>query len=682
MLRKSLLVSAIILLSSLSTLADDWPIYKGNIYFTGNNDEITVKNSNLKWLYQADNVVLNPITSDGKVYFLDLVKNVYCLDEERGRLLWKVSLMELSSQFRASGKAFGKEKYPLIKGNRLFITDNIALYCLDKNTGSVIWARTGMRTDDPNLRVNTEKIPLKDRTDPVRGSGNWNPEKSTYAMVDSIYSDPVIIGDVIYYGTRNELMSREIVNGHMLWNNDEIKSWSKFPSFYDEYIFTQSMDYKKNTYSLYCLKADTGKSVWVKQVQNPHKIYPPVVYRQRVYFASGDELMAIGLKTGELLWSKKYSGLITSNPSFTERAILFTVNNGTVVMTDPDNGNVMNSIDFGEQKAPYFVTIRDQIYVATTFSKNIGGRDVAWARLESFNITDRGKLWEYSPQFPGAPSQPVASGGILFLPAGNYIYAIGTDYYPRIVDGGDGFYDPYNRLGDEKEVSKDELDKLKKESASRDREQKEKEQKKEEPMPMKDLKITVQDEDDSPVPSNVEVRKWDNGKLIFSQKYSLKNPEQVIKVPDMDDVEITADSTGFMPEKVITSREEKEKKISLKRIEQGKGIVVDNIHFEVGKAYLRKESLNILDRIIDQMRRNPSIKLEVRGHTDSSGGKEYNQKLSERRADAVTEYMIKQGISPERLKSIGFGEEKPIADNKTAAGRKKNRRTEFFVTGK
>ncbi len=677
MFRKIIFISAALIISATAILAEDWPIYKGNIYFTGNNDEITVKNSNLKWLFQADNLVLNPITSDGRVYFLDLAKNVYCLDQEKGRLLWKVSLMELSSQFRASGKAFGKSKYPLIRGERLFITDNIALYCLDKNSGKVMWARTGMRTDDPNLKPDTgEKIPLKDRTDPVRGAGNWNPEKSTYAMVDSIYSDPVIIGDVIYYGTRNELISREIVNGHMLWNNDEIKSWSKFPSFYDEYIFTQSMDYTKNTYSLYCLRADTGKSVWVKQVQNPNKIYPPVVYRQRVYFASGDELMAINLKTGELLWSKKYGGLITSNPSFTERAILFTVNNGTVVITDPENGEVTNSLEFGEQKAPYFVTIRDQIYVATTFDKNISGRNISWARLEAFSMSDKSKTWEYSPQFPGAPSQPVAAGGIMFLPAGNYLYAIGTDYYPRIVDGGDGYYDPYNRLGDEKDVNKDELSKLKKESVTG------KEQKKEEKMPMKDLKITVQDDNGQPVPSNVEVRKWENGKLIFSQKYSIKNPDQVIKVPDMDDVEITADSTGFMPEKVITSRDDKDKKINLKRIEQGKGIVVDNIHFEVGKAYLRKESLNILDRIIDQMKRNPSIKLEVRGHTDSSGGKEYNQKLSERRADAVTEYMIKQGISPERLKSTGFGEEKPIADNKTSEGRRKNRRTEFFVTGK
>jgi outer membrane protein OmpA-like peptidoglycan-associated protein len=82
------------------------------------------------------------------------------------------------------------------------------------------------------------------------------------------------------------------------------------------------------------------------------------------------------------------------------------------------------------------------------------------------------------------------------------------------------------------------------------------------------------------------------------------------------------------------------------------------------------------------MNKNKSLKLEVRGHTDSTGGEKINQKLSERRADSVVEYMIKKGISPERLRAVGMGMSQPIADNKTAEGRKKNRRTEFFVTDK
>jgi len=97
---------------------------------------------------------------------------------------------------------------------------------------------------------------------------------------------------------------------------------------------------------------------------------------------------------------------------------------------------------------------------------------------------------------------------------------------------------------------------------------------------------------------------------------------------------------------------------------------------------LKKESLNILDGMTRAMKRNPRIKLEIRGHTDSTGTKGHNKRLSVRRADSVVEYMIKNGISPDRLVAKGFGEDKPLASNKTWKGRKKNRRTEFFVLDK
>lgn len=654
--------------------SQDWPIYKGNIYFTGNNDEITVKNNNLKWLFQATEMVLNPIASDGMIFFIDLSKNVYCLDEETGKPRWKSDLKILSSQFRSSSMSFGKAKYPLIKGDRLFITDNIALFCLNKFTGQVIWARTGMRSDDANLQVpGQEKTPMKGRN-PVTDSKNWQPGKSAYAAVDNIYSDPVIVNDIIYYGTRNEFMSREIVNGHMLWHNNDIKSWSRFPSFYDEFIFTQSMDYKTSTYTLLCLIAQTGEIKWKREIKNPHRIFPPVVYKQRVYMASGEDMYAIDLNNGTLIWSKQYAGLITSNPAFTERAVLFTLNNDSILMINPDNGEATHSLNFEEQTAPYFVTIRDRIYAATTFSKNIGGRGVPWAKLQSFNIADGKILWEYSPQFPGAPSQPVASKGIMFLPAGNYLYAIGTDYYPKIVDGGSGYYDPYNRAGEKEDLSKADIENLK-----RINEEAQKQEKKGDAIPMRDLKIRVDDSGGGSIPAVVEIKKWDRGKLIYSKNIAIKQPGDTIKIPDMDDVEITASSEGYLPDKIIVSRKDDEKIIKLNKLERGKGIIVENIHFEVDQAHLRKESLNILDSIINQMKKNSRIKLEVRGHTDSTGGKAYNQKLSERRADAVVEYMIKQGISPERLSPVGMGQEKPVADNKTADGRRKNRRTEFFV---
>jgi len=153
-------------------------------------------------------------------------------------------------------------------------------------------------------------------------------------------------------------------------------------------------------------------------------------------------------------------------------------------------------------------------------------------------------------------------------------------------------------------------------------------------------------------------------------------------VPDTDGVEVMATADGFIPKKVTVNRGEDERSIRLERIEQGRTIVMDSIYFEIDRAYLKKESLDVLDRVIAILKKNPSMKIEVRGHTDSTGEKAHNQRLSERRADAVVEYMIKNGISPERLAAVGFGAEKPIASNAEEEGRKKNRRTEFYIIRK
>jgi len=156
------------------------------------------------------------------------------------------------------------------------------------------------------------------------------------------------------------------------------------------------------------------------------------------------------------------------------------------------------------------------------------------------------------------------------------------------------------------------------------------------------------------------------------------NKDGTVKVPEGNDVELLVDSDGYVPKKVILTGEENKTKITLDRLEKGKGFVVDNIHFNFDKWYLKKESLDILEKIVIIMKRNNQLELEVRGHTDSTGDKSYNQQLSEKRADAVIEYMVKNGISPERLKAVGLGESKPIVSNKTLEGRRKNRRTEFF----
>ncbi len=106
---------------------------------------------------------------------------------------------------------------------------------------------------------------------------------------------------------------------------------------------------------------------------------------------------------------------------------------------------------------------------------------------------------------------------------------------------------------------------------------------------------------------------------------------------------------------------------------------LNGIQFEVGKAVIKKTSYGILNEIVKVMEENPTYKLNIFGHTDSSGKPEKNKVLSEDRANSVRQYLIKKGVDENRLYSEGFGDTKPVADNKTKAGKAKNRRVEFEV---
>lgn len=104
------------------------------------------------------------------------------------------------------------------------------------------------------------------------------------------------------------------------------------------------------------------------------------------------------------------------------------------------------------------------------------------------------------------------------------------------------------------------------------------------------------------------------------------------------------------------------------------------IQFENGKSTIKSNSYKILNDIAKIFIDNPTYYIEVQGHTDNVGKYDFNVELSERRAQAVRTYLIKKGVPAQRLTAHGYGPDKPIADNKTTAGRAKNRRVEFFIT--
>jgi len=128
-----------------------------------------------------------------------------------------------------------------------------------------------------------------------------------------------------------------------------------------------------------------------------------------------------------------------------------------------------------------------------------------------------------------------------------------------------------------------------------------------------------------------------------------------------------------------TSYQEFQKDIQLKAIKKGEKIILKNIFFDFDKATLRKESIAELERLYKILIDNPKIKIKIGGHTDNVGSDAYNQQLSEKRAKAVVDWLIQNGIEPNRLQYQGYGESVPIATNETDQGRQMNRRTEFEI---
>ncbi len=116
------------------------------------------------------------------------------------------------------------------------------------------------------------------------------------------------------------------------------------------------------------------------------------------------------------------------------------------------------------------------------------------------------------------------------------------------------------------------------------------------------------------------------------------------------------------------------------QVEIGKAIVLEGIVFKTGKADIEQQSEEILEQAFNTLDQNKDIQVEIRGYTDNVGGRKMNMRLSQRRADAVKAWLVNKGISADRISAKGFGPDHPVADNKTAEGKQKNRRIEFFRT--
>jgi OmpA-OmpF porin, OOP family len=169
-------------------------------------------------------------------------------------------------------------------------------------------------------------------------------------------------------------------------------------------------------------------------------------------------------------------------------------------------------------------------------------------------------------------------------------------------------------------------------------------------------------------------------------QYSLTTVEGVYeqKISSLGWYLFTASSDGYLnaTDSVQVASQEITpviKNLYLTPIEVGLTVRLKNIYFDFDKTTLKSESFVELDKVVNFLKKNTTVSIEISGHTDSKGSDTYNANLSQGRSQSVVDYLISQGIDSSRLEAHGYGESKPIDSNETEAGRANNRRVEFTI---
>ena len=192
----------------------------------------------------------------------------------------------------------------------------------------------------------------------------------------------------------------------------------------------------------------------------------------------------------------------------------------------------------------------------------------------------------------------------------------------------------------------------------------------------------------------VEQEDWNHFALSFNKR-ALKvyiNGRRVINIPNAKAMDWFSLRTEFWEDHIdyITNVRLAKGAVALydrnaqsmtaveKAMQETGKFVTNNILFETGKADLKPESMEEIGKVAEYMKKNPSVRFEVQGHTDNQGSDAINDPLSQKRAEAIVKALVTKGVDEWNLRAVGKGSHEPVADNKTDGGRAKNRRVEFI----
>lgn len=187
------------------------------------------------------------------------------------------------------------------------------------------------------------------------------------------------------------------------------------------------------------------------------------------------------------------------------------------------------------------------------------------------------------------------------------------------------------------------------------------------------------------VKANIELIDLKTGKVVQRFSTDTESGNYLTTLPNGSEWGLYVNATGYFYKSLSFDYTQKNKAeglqldIKLEPMNINTFGVLSNIYFETGKADLQDKSRTELNKLIDELKLQPTLRIEIAGHTDDVGDSKQNQILSQKRAQSVVDYLIRAGLPRERIRAIGFGESKPIAPNTSEENRQLNRRIEWRI---
>lgn len=346
-----------------------------------------------------------------------------------------------------------------------------------------------------------------------------------------------------------------------------------------------------------------------------------------------------------------------------------------------------------DEDGPFIDYDGKSLYFSSRGRKGMGGYDIYKSTLINLDRNE----W----------SEPENLGFPINTPDDDVYFVNSKDgkraYYASIRDDGMGYTDIY-MITIPDEVKKEEPKKEepvvepikeepKKEEPKKEEPKKE-EPKKEEPkkvqlQPFKYLVKVVDAESKVPLDARVKLQGLKDNVAVGFSPVGNGTYEFSIKEKSTKDYRLSVEKEGYIFQnqsiRIEGASEQVKTKtliVELRKLKVGVSSVLRNIYFDFAKATFLQESYNELNKLETMLKQNTGMQVEISGHTDSVGPAEYNKQLSQRRANAVKNFLTSKGIDARRIKAVGYGEDKPIASNDdNADGREINRRVEFKVLG-